>query len=753
MFNHRSRQTLGLIVAATAALTMATACEETPVGPEGPEGPGECIPTETYFADEVWNTFMGTDCLGCHNAQGIARQSDLVLQSASQPGYLRANLASVQNVAEYERDGLSVLLLKPTAAVEHGGARRFEEGSDEYQALEGLIERFNNPVDCEVEVGDAFEGVVYAPHDDTLRKAAITLVGRLPTDDEYAIVREDGLPGLEFVLDGMMMEEAFYDRMVELYNDHFLTDRYLGGNDALNLLDDDDFPNKYWDEALDEGTYNPEFIELAQRNTNNSVARAPLALVRHVVENDLPFSEIITADYMMVNAYSAKVYQVEDQVTFDDPSDPNEWQVARLDGVPHSGVLTSPMFLNRFPTTDTNRNRHRSRMVYKFFLATDILALADRVNADSIAGLNPTMNDPVCTVCHDNLDPVAGAFQNWDDQGRYRPPEGGWFADMRPPGYKGEVMPASEWGGSLQWIGQRVADDPLFHTATVHTIYQGLTGQEPLRPTLDPDGAEAQEVIFTQIAERFAEKDMNVKEVVKGVILSPYFRAVDANVEKPELAEVGTARFLTPEILDRKIETVMGAPWSRGYDGRPYLLDTNEYRIYYGGHDSDGVISRITEPNGLMAAVARRMANDVACATVARDFTRYPENRLLFPYVERTYEPVDQNGFPIAGAEAAIKANIQYLHLRILGEKLDLEDTDIDRTYHLFLQTWQEGRDGVIADEINDYMDYSCRATVDPYTGEDLPEEQQVYRDENYITRAWMAVTAYMLSDYRFLHE
>jgi nucleoside-diphosphate-sugar epimerase len=37
------------------------------------------------------------------------------------------------------------------------------------------------------------------------------------------------------------------------------------------------------------------------------------------------------------------------------------------------------------------------------------------------------------------------------------------------------------------------------------------------------------------------------------------------------------------------------------------------------------------------------------------------------------------------------KANIQHLHERILGEKLDIDDPEIDRTYQLFLETWKEG--------------------------------------------------------------
>ena len=33
---------------------------------------------------------------------------------------------------------------------------------------------------------------------------------------------------------------------------------------------------------------------------------------------------------------------------------------------------------------------------------------------------NPTLRNPACTVCHRVLDPVAGAFQNYGDDGYYR---------------------------------------------------------------------------------------------------------------------------------------------------------------------------------------------------------------------------------------------------------------------------------------------------------------------------------------------
>jgi hypothetical protein len=723
----------------------------------------ECLSDTRYFQERVWNAYMSTDCFACHNAQGVANTTDFVLKSQNEPGFLQKNFDIVKQVAALEIDDTSLILLKPTLqGVDHGGSQRFEINSDEYRALEGLLERFENPADCEEENIDFFGRVVLADNEATLRKASIALVGRLPTEDEVAQVSSGDLLDLDAALDGMLEEDAFYERLTEMYNDHFLTDRYLRGNDAVGLLDTDIYPQAFWHEEVEDNAnqFDPDFVQLAQEHTNDSVARAPLELINYIVRNDLPFTEILTADYMMVNAYSAKVYGIDD-VDFTDPTNPDEWRPGRAEGVPHAGVLTDPMFLNRFPTTDTNRNRHRSRMALKFFLATDILQLADRpVDSGDIIGTNPTLNNPNCNVCHNNIDPLAGAFQNWDDQGRYAPGEI-WHPEMLPPGYKGETMSPADWPNSLQWLAERITADELFALSAVHTAYEGLTGQAPLKAPNDPNADDfdartamfnAQNGEFEQLAAQFRDSDYNYKLLIKRIVTSGWFRAVDAEEDIAEYAEVGTARFLTPELLNRKIEAVTTRPWDRG-DQRAYLLDGNEFLIFYGGIDSDGVTQRITNPNGLMSAIAARMANEMSCETTALDFFRAAEDRVFFPLVEPTFEPEDANGFEISGSAQAIRENIQHLHQHILGERLELDDPEIDRTYQLFLETFREGRDLRATDEIGRDLNFRCQVRTDPLTGEDLPQEERLFNDDNYTIRSWMAVITYMLGDYRFLHE
>ncbi|MCB9651957.1 MAG: DUF1588 domain-containing protein [Deltaproteobacteria bacterium] len=719
--------------------------------------------TEAFFRDEVWAPILSTNCIQCHNPQGAAKDTDFVLQSAAQTGFLEANMRTIREVARFEVDGTSVLLLKPTGQIEHGGGQRIEPNGPEYQALVSLVAQLKEPIACAGTEGeDILAGVEYIEDVQVLRKVGLNLVSRLPTPSEEARVMQDGLPGVEAVLDQMMTEPAFYERLKEVYNDLLLTERYYQDTRAIDLLDGNDYPNRRWYNAEPDGTIRDKLAVM----TNRAIAREPLELVAHVVREGRPFSEILTANYTLMSPFSARLYGVSGFAYFDgdDPDmyDPYELHEAQIPGVPHAGLLTTHVFLNRFPTTATNVNRHRSRMVYKMFLATDVLKLAERpVDPTQIQDHNPTLYNPACTVCHAVIDPMAGAFMNWDERGRYRPPEMGWNADMRPPGFGDATVPAGENTHALSWLAEQIADDDRFATAVVHTVFTALTGQEPVSGATDglsPADAKArlqafelQEEVFGAAKKRFVDSNQDFKAVVKAMAVSPYVRAANVDPVPAEreaaLGWLGTGHLLTPEQLDRKIVAVTGYPWIR--NNRNILL--NEFRIFYGGIDSDTVTTRIDEPNGVMSNIAARMATEMSCLAVPKDFNiEDPAQRRLFPHVERSFQPEDDNGFEVAGAVAAIKDNIRHLHQRVLGE--DPSNDELDATYQLFLETWREGKAAVAAGDLSVDVDYRCRSENDA-AGEPLPEALRVRRDEAFTVRAWMAVMAYLLNDYGFLFE
>ncbi|MCB9524739.1 MAG: DUF1588 domain-containing protein [Myxococcales bacterium] len=747
---------------ALALCALAVGCDDSEQPAES-AGAG-CVSDLEFFQQQVSLPVLEADCVNCHNPQGIANQSMLVLASAGETDYLRRNFEVLREVAAFERDGVNLLRGMPTNQIPHGGGQRFKVGSDTDKAFQELIRRFDAPVVCEAssEGSGLLAKVELVDLPGTLRKAKLQLIGELPTVEELEQVSSGGAAALEALLTGYMQEDAFYETLKRWWNDDLLTDKYARGDEATNLLDSDDFPRRHYYRDLPDDT---EAGQLARRWSNLSVAREPLELIAHVVRSERPFSEVLTADYMLLNPFSAQVYGL-DTAAFDDPLNPMEFKALKVDGVPHAGVLTSPMFLNRYPTTPTNRNRHRARTVYRLFLATDILQKADRpVDPTQIRDHNPTMNNPQCTVCHASMDPVAGAFQNWDDRGRYRLPEEGWFSDMRPPGFEAD-MPPDDWGRSLQWLAGQIAADERFALSAVYAVYTGLVGRRPLTNPQDQSDPrfEAKLAFYNEeqaflrtLVDAFQAGGQNLKVIIPLVIESPFYRALNApglsEDEAVVLAPLGTARLLTPEELSAKLVATLGRPWQARVNDRDQLTHRDEFLFFIGGIDSDQITDRISEPNGIMANIALRMASDMACLVTAEDFNRPLAERHLFPLVEASYRPEDDNGFAVPQAEEAIRANIRYLHQRLLGEVLTPGHPEEDATYELYLQTWRELFAGIRNEQVPTALPGRCRHERDFWSDEALEDDARLRYDPEGTLRAWHAVLTYLLADWRFLYH
>lgn len=729
---------------------------------------GACVSDQAYF-QEVSLGLLETDCQSCHNPQGAARETDFVLAAPGETDSLRRNFEMMRELAAFERDGKSIILLKPTASIAHEGGQRFAPDSPQYAQLAELVARFEEPRQCQTAGTEALvEKLTLTTPVETLRKAKVQLVGELPTPEEIELVRAEGTEGLRLLLEEWMTRDAFFVTLQRWYNDLLLTDKYIGGNSATDLLDTDDFPGRYYYNDLPDDT---EEGQLARRHSNNSVAREPLDLIAHVVRNDRPFTEILTADYILVNPYSARVYGVDAE--FEDPTDPTEFREGRIEGYPHAGLLTSPMFLNRYPTTDTNRNRHRARMVYSLFLATDVLRKAERpVDPTTIRDHNPTMNNPQCTVCHAAIDPMAGAFQNFDDRGRYRVtgerrrPQEGWYDDMRPPGFGRSVVPPDDFTSSVAWLAEQVVRDERFALSAVYAVYTGLVGRAPLaNPTDQNDprfGAQLDFYNFEQdflrrVTDVFVSEGYALKAIVPEIITSPFYRAYGqqglSDHELTMLEPMGTARLLTPEELNARLLAVTGYPWKHRVNDRNVLTHRDEYLFFYGGIDSNDITRRITEPNGVMANIAMRMANEMGCLVPPRDLRLPRRHRTLFPHVEIAYRPEDDNGFAIPEAEAAIRENIRHLHAHLLGETIEPGGDEEDATFALFRDTWREGRRGIVSGDVSVELPGHCRATRDFWSDEPLADGQKLERDPGYTIRAWGAVVTYLLADWRFLYH
>ena len=399
------------------------------------------------------SAIVQSKCVRCHVAGGAAAAARLrFTPAAASADHQALNLEALRRFLDEVEDGAEIFLNR-IQGIGHGGGVQVAANTEDHVQVARLLARLGEEVAPTPSVANLFDGVRLEAPRNTLRRAALVFAGRTPTQAEYAAVEAGGLGALRGAVRGLMEGDAFHEFLLRAANDRLLTDRELErfaviGNDGFFV------------------TYDNEYVRLRQAQGREiwdwhhavqyGAGRAPLELIAHVVENDLPYTDILTADYIMANPPAARVYGADTE--FDDPDNIHEfkpsailryhhhgpgYEAEYLPGVgvrvirpgplarhPHAGLLNTKAFLQRFPTTATNRNRARARWAYYHFLGVDVEQSASRTT-DPVALAdrdNPTRKNPACTVCHGALDVVAGAFQNYGDSGYYRDKWGGFDA-------------------------------------------------------------------------------------------------------------------------------------------------------------------------------------------------------------------------------------------------------------------------------------------------------------------------------------
>ena len=436
----------------------AQASDEVTVTVRPAMGPVDEPSAAEVFSQHISGPIVQTKCVTCHVQGGASGNTRLVfVRATDSPDHEALNLQTFQNfLAAVADEGGGSYVLNRIQGVGHGGGVQVSPGTEEFvnmQRFLGLLGEEVAPAPVTVET--LFDTVVLASPRKTLRRAALIFAGRIPTDAEYAAVESGDESVLRAAIRGLMEGPQFHEFLIRASNDRLLTDRrgrVIDRNDGYLI----DFTNEAYRRrkaAHAKGDFSDYWAW--EDRVQHGFRRAPLKLVAHVVVNDLRYTEILTADYIMANPWAAAAYGAPTR--FDDPQDVHEFQPSRIvsyyrkgDGYekeydpvigasrvinpgplitnyPHAGILNTTSFLGRYPTTATNRNRARARWTYYHFLGLDVEKSASRTtDPDALADTNnPTMHNPNCTVCHSVLDPVAGAFQNYADEGEYKSGQGG----------------------------------------------------------------------------------------------------------------------------------------------------------------------------------------------------------------------------------------------------------------------------------------------------------------------------------------
>lgn len=716
-----------------------------------------CATPPQLFTATVWPS-MSSTCVVCHRAGAVASGTRMVFAVGASP---EMNYGVLRTFAAANGD---LLLSKSIGLPTHSGGQVYgNANSQQYKDLASLLPKLKESCSTEVlATGQFWNEVKFADNATTLQKASVLLAGRNPTPTEAAAVAGGGEAVLRQQIRAYMDNGPVFDAFLnEAGQVQFLTNGVVVF-DQDRGLDAADFPL-----AADViNNNNPPAGVRARFET--TIRNEPISMMKYLVKNDRPWTDIVAGKYTVVNGVTAPLLGAQVQGTFMNPADDNEFLPAvipnaRLGGNrEQAGVMTTHAMLDRYPTTETNRNRHRVSEMAKRFLGVYIPLLASRPLEDGQFRVT-VMDNPGCAVCHDVMDPMAAGFQNWAPDNRFRPMGAGatahalpnvymstnymndakgnefyqmgdnWFRDSKAPGYGSTAMPNGYNNPkSAEWLGDQMAADPRFGIGAVGFFYKALFHRDVLQPEADatgPDAAgrtaayNAQQEEFKEIAARFAAGGYKVKDLLVDLMLSKQARATGVSgtvsaQRATSLAAVGGANLLSAGRLNRKYIGLLGSAHV-GFNN-PYAGAALQYSEF------DGV-ARTTMAQHFTSSQVSAVdgaAVQNACRWVAADFAKPVANRLLFPFVTMADTPATQ-----AGTDK-ILANIVFMFDKLWNQRVTTSDPEVQRMYKLLVDI------------------YNDRATASPRP---LNCQLNAANDPSGMGRAWATGgVVYMISDQFF---
>jgi hypothetical protein len=414
-----------------------------------------------------------------------------------------------------------------------------------------------------------------------------------------------------------------------------------------------------------------------------SIGEEPLRLIEHVVMNDRPYTEIVTADYTMANPVTATAYGLAHD------ADGAQWQEARYgDGRPAAGVLSTNAFYLRHRSAGANWHRGRANAVSKAFLCYDFLSRdvvvdgnIDLSDPEAVAGA--VVANPACASCHQTLDPLASFFWGFEPNvgmmevqasgyplfALFQPRRAGrWQGTSgRPPSYFGLA------GDSVGDLGRLIAADPRFSLCASKRFYAYLSQTEVADVPLD---------LAARLQEELVASGYSARALARAVVLSDEFRVSHGESEDTAEALVGIKK-ARPSELARMIEDLTGFSWRTDADlrlrggrvGPVDLLadDAVGFRVLAGGIDSFFVVEPSHTFNATSVLVLRELAAAAAGHVVEADFDAPAPDRRLLTLVEADTRD-----------EAAVRAQLAALSSRFYADTSPPGSEAVGEAYALF---------------------------------------------------------------------
>ncbi|MCC7541993.1 MAG: DUF1588 domain-containing protein [Deltaproteobacteria bacterium] len=421
-----------------------------------------------------------------------------------------------------------------------------------------------------------------------------------------------------------------------------------------------------------------ELADMDVQRINQSIVEAPLRLIEHVVTQDRPYHEVVTADYTLADPITSIVFGIPH-----DAEGP-EWQVTHYeDGRPHAGVLSDSFVFTRHSSTFSNRNRGRANAIARAFLCYDFLDRHVEIDsnidlADEEAVAHAIRENEACVSCHQTLDPLASHFAEYTpifvpsqiEEYPFRFYGHPYSRLMRvtDPAFFG--TPSS----NAQDLGVLVASDPRFALCTARRFYGYLAQVAPEDVPLE---------LASRLSDTFLLGGMNAKALLRAIVLSDEFRVASATDETEALEARGLLK-ARPTQIARMVQDLTGYRWTTrlpidlGY-GRVGDIDLMTdaffgFEVLAGGTDSQSVTRPAFTMTATAALALRGLAAHAAPFAVDADFDESdPARRWLLSSIDESESD-----------ETRVRAQLAELSRRVHGERVAVDDPAVDALWSLW---------------------------------------------------------------------
>lgn len=550
------------------------------------------------------------------------------------------------------------------------GACKDDDTSNDDAADAGTDTDTGSDGDTGEDTGSPIDGAtpVYLTPTEHLVRVSMALRGTRPSAEELAAVEADP-EAIGGIVDGYLDSPNYGETIRDLHNEALLV-----------LADYFFYPAGYPDL--------PPLTGLDPYVLNRSVTEASLRLAEHVVMNDRPYTELVTADYTLANGVVAAVFGLPYE------GDGGQWvQTQWVDGRGNAGILSDGWLYQRHSSTQSNANRGRANAVSRALLCYDFaerdVQLDASINlADPDVVADAVVQNEACATCHQALDPLASFFRSNfplyvpdDPESVCTKADGAPVEDcqypfttyvpeifeeqlgvqMRAPSYFGQP------GDGLPQLGQFIADDPRFWSCTTRRFYAYFNQVDLETVPLET---------VAQLQDVFLDSGFDAKALTKAIVLSDDFR-ISHWEEEVDDDRYGVKK-ARPLQLAQLVRDTTGFEWVTFLDAELGTVDLMEdsflgYQVLAGGIDSVFVTRPSHTYSATNSLVLQNLAREAAYFVVETDFAQPAGQRRLLTLVE----PTDTE-------EGIVRDQLVQLHAKIYGELTDAASESVNETYGLF---------------------------------------------------------------------